>query len=52
MLHLPDLLDGEQFAGPAVIESPFTTVVVDPGCVGKKTSSGSILLLPSGAGAS
>jgi N-methylhydantoinase A len=42
-----DRLDhGVQFNGPAIIESPFTTIVVDPGARFSRAASGSIVILP------
>ena len=37
---------GETLQGPAVVESPFTTVVVDPGASVRKLVSGSLLITP------
>jgi N-methylhydantoinase A len=37
---------GEKLAGPAIIESPFTTVVVDPGAVAERRKSGSVSIVP------
>jgi N-methylhydantoinase A len=37
---------GETLAGPAIIESPFTTVVVDPGATAERRASGSISIVP------
>jgi N-methylhydantoinase A len=36
-------------AGPAIIESPFTSVVVEPGATVQRTATGSLLLHPTGA---
>lgn len=36
----------EVFVGPAVVESPFTTVVVDPGASVARRQSGSLVLTP------
>jgi N-methylhydantoinase A len=41
---------GEVLAGPAIIESPFTTVVVDPGATAERRPSGSISIVPGRAG--
>jgi N-methylhydantoinase A len=35
---------GEEFAGPAIVESAFTTVVVDPGARARKSDSGGLLV--------
>ena len=32
--------------GPAIIESPFTTVVIDPGAVARRAKSGSLVITP------
>ena len=37
---------GEVLAGPAIVESPFTTVVVDPGATAERRASGSISIVP------
>lgn len=46
--HLDDLGPGERVAGPAIIESPVTTVVVDPGALVERSPSGSLLIWPWG----
>jgi N-methylhydantoinase A len=40
---------GERLSGPAIIESPFTSVVVDPGAVGERRPSGSLSIVPGAA---
>ena len=35
---------GEAMRGPAIIESPFTTVVIDPGARAERTRSGSLFI--------
>jgi N-methylhydantoinase A len=40
---------GRQVKGPAIVESGFTTVVVDPGATVARTPSGSLLLRPQAA---
>ena len=40
---------GEVLVGPAIVESPVTTVVIDPGATAERTSSGSLLITPWGA---
>ncbi|SJZ30788.1 N-methylhydantoinase A [Enhydrobacter aerosaccus] len=40
------LVDGQSIAGPAIVESPFTTIVVDPGATARKLASGSLLIEP------
>jgi N-methylhydantoinase A len=42
------LVPGEILPGPAIIESPVTTVIVDPGATVRRTSSGSLVILPYG----
>ncbi|CAN0534739.1 unnamed protein product, partial [Laminaria digitata] len=42
---------GEVLAGPAIIESPFTTVVVDPGATAERRASGSVSIVPGKAAA-
>jgi len=37
---------GEQVSGPAIIESPFTTVVIDPGATAERRASGSLSIDP------
>ncbi len=37
---------GETLAGPAIIESPFTTVVVNPGATAERRASGSVSIDP------
>jgi N-methylhydantoinase A len=37
---------GQQFAGPAIIESPFTTVIADGATTFERTASGSLLMRP------
>ena len=37
---------GVPLAGPAIIESPFTTVVVEPGSVAVRTVNGSLVITP------
>jgi len=34
------------YAGPAIVESPVTTVVVDPGAVAWRTTRGSLVITP------
>ena len=40
---------GEPLHGPAIVESEFTTVVVDPGASVTRASSGSLIVAPRGA---
>jgi N-methylhydantoinase A/oxoprolinase/acetone carboxylase beta subunit len=39
----------EVLAGPAIVESPVTTVVIDPGATVRRTASGSLVVSPWGA---
>ncbi|PCI54372.1 MAG: 5-oxoprolinase [Alphaproteobacteria bacterium] len=39
----------EKYKGPAVIESPFTTVVIDPGSHYSRSANGSLVIEPFGA---
>jgi N-methylhydantoinase A len=39
---------GEPIAGPAIIESPVTSVVIDPGCTVERRNSGTLVVLPWG----
>jgi hypothetical protein len=34
------------YAGPVIVESPVTTVVVDPGAVAWRTTRGSLVITP------
>jgi len=43
--------EGEVLQGPAIIESPFTTVVVDPGATAERRASGSVSIVPGQAAA-
>ncbi len=40
---------GEKLEGPAIVESPFTTVVVDPGATAQRCASGSLSIDPGAA---
>jgi len=42
--------EGEVLSGPAIIESPFTTVVVDPGATAERRASGSVSIVPGQTG--
>jgi N-methylhydantoinase A len=42
---------GEELAGPAIIESAITTVVVDPGAIAIRAEDGSIVIDPTAGGA-
>lgn len=43
---LGDMKTGAAVAGPAILESPFTTVVIDPGAKAVRTASGSLRITP------
>jgi N-methylhydantoinase A len=40
------MMPGERQTGPAVIESHFTTVVIDPGAVVERAVDGCLLITP------
>ncbi len=44
VVHLDGLAPGKPVVGPAVIESPFTTVVIDPGNSAERLTSGSLVV--------
>jgi N-methylhydantoinase A len=44
--YFETLAQSEQLQGPAIIESPVTTVVVDPGAVAERTALGSLVIIP------
>ncbi|HEY8869821.1 MAG TPA: hydantoinase/oxoprolinase family protein [Candidatus Limnocylindrales bacterium] len=44
--YFETLGEGEKLVGPAIIESPMTTVVVDPGATVERTPIGSLLITP------
>ena len=37
---------GETLCGPAIVESPFTTIIVDPGARARRLATGSLLIEP------
>lgn len=41
------LVPGQSIEGPAIVDSPFTTIVVDPGARARKLPSGSLMIEPS-----
>ena len=46
-IHAPaQLTPGEEISGPAIIETPFTTIVIDPGASFHLTNAGSINITP------
>jgi N-methylhydantoinase A len=44
-----DELDDEPVPGPAIVESPYTTVVLNPGAVARRTPDGSLAIDPGAA---
>lgn len=52
ILRLEAMAPGAQFAGPAIIESSFTTIVLNPGASAERTESGGLAVLPGALGAS
>ncbi|MGE5408926.1 MAG: hydantoinase/oxoprolinase family protein [Syntrophothermus sp.] len=48
--RLEAMAPGLAVSGPAIVESSFTTVVIDPGAVAERTRGGSLVVLPFGAG--
>jgi N-methylhydantoinase A len=43
---LEALTPGTQISGPAVIESSFTTIVLNPGACAERSASGSLVIVP------
>jgi N-methylhydantoinase A len=46
ILRLEAMTPGAQFAGPAIVESSFTTIVLNPGARAERTASGSLAIEP------
>ncbi|HTZ87088.1 MAG TPA: hydantoinase/oxoprolinase family protein [Solirubrobacteraceae bacterium] len=46
ILRLEAMSSGAQFAGPAIVESSFTTIVLNPGASAERTASGSLAIMP------
>ncbi|MDA1070727.1 MAG: hydantoinase/oxoprolinase family protein [Proteobacteria bacterium] len=46
VIKLSDLRPNQRIAGPAIVEAPFTTIVVDPGMQGERSAAGSLIVLP------
>jgi N-methylhydantoinase A len=44
--YFDTLAAGERLIGPAIVESPVTTVVIDPGATVERTEIGSLLIAP------
>ena len=51
ILRLEAMAPGAQFAGPAIVESSFTTIVLNPGASAERAASGSLVVLPGALGA-
>jgi N-methylhydantoinase A len=49
VLHLAHVPPATAIAGPAIVESPWTTIVVDPGAVAHRTAGGTLVIRPWGA---
>ncbi|HEY2216880.1 MAG TPA: hydantoinase/oxoprolinase family protein [Solirubrobacteraceae bacterium] len=46
IVRLEATAPGAQFAGPAIVESSFTTIVLNPGATAERTASGSLAIAP------
>ena len=46
IVRLEAMATGARFAGPAIVESSFTTIVLNPGASAERTASGSLALAP------
>ena len=46
VLHSESMTVGERHTGPAIIESPYTTIVLDPGATAWTTDLGSVVITP------
>ena len=46
ILRLEAMRPGSPVSGPAIVESSFTTIVLNPGCTAERSSSGSLVILP------
>ncbi|MGV9802105.1 hydantoinase/oxoprolinase family protein [Mycobacterium sp. NPDC003449] len=44
VFHFDQLEHGSEVTGPAIIESPVTTVVIDPGATARRSSTGSLVI--------
>jgi N-methylhydantoinase A len=49
ILRLEAMSPGTQIAGPAILESSFTTVVLNPGATAERSASGSLVIIPEGS---
>jgi N-methylhydantoinase A len=50
VLRFESMMEGETVTGPALVESAFTTVVLDPGASAARRASGSLSIDPGRAG--
>ena len=50
VLRFEDMERGAEFAGPTIIESSFTTVLIDPGACAVRSASGSLVINPTAGG--
>jgi N-methylhydantoinase A len=48
IVSLAAVAEGDVLNGPAIVESPFTTLVLDTGMSARRTDSGSLLIEPAG----
>lgn len=46
ILHVDSLVPSSPIQGPAIVESPLTTVVLNPGAVAHRSSSGALIIRP------
>ena len=46
VVTLSDLGPRQSIAGPAIVEAPFTTIVIDPGMHGERSAAGSLIVMP------
>jgi N-methylhydantoinase A len=46
--RLESMAPGVQVSGPAIVESSFTTVVLNPGAIAERAPSGSLVIVPDG----
>ncbi|MGE4427820.1 MAG: hydantoinase/oxoprolinase family protein [Solirubrobacteraceae bacterium] len=48
VVRLAELPVGEPLAGPAIVETPVTTIVLPPGCLAQRTADGDLVVDPTG----
>ena len=46
VIHVEDMPVEDVLAGPAIVESPFTTVVINPGASVRRNASGALAIVP------